>query len=211
MVGVGKSAHPEGIKRSVEKRKWKYAILYVMYLVLILNRRHTYIQLWKEYLESHLTVDLAKASLFLFLNKRFLYWWIYPAQLYAFKCPNKSDILKYLFGHLKAYNCAGYVWKQNMEKKLNSLDNWEEWRMAELGVKKAQRGKWREEQFPWFCTLLEREILQKKDYFSISLTLMRGRANGWELTRGWSNTCLPSSSLDTMNKRKLSRPHTPAF
>ena len=40
---------------------------------------------------------------------------------------------------------------------------------------------------------------------------MRVRVNGWELALGCSSTFLPSASLETTNKRKLSRPQTPAF
>ena len=58
----------------------------------------------------------------------------------------------------------------------------------------------------------ENSIFYKNVVFlNFSLTLMRVRVNGWELALGCSSTFLPSASLETTNKRKLSRPHTPAF
>ena len=47
--------------------------------------------------------------------------------------------------------------------------------------------------------------------FKISFTLIRGTVKGWRLAIGWSKTCFPSESLETRNKRKLSRPQIPAF
>ena len=57
----------------------------------------------------------------------------------------------------------------------------------------------------YFC------LLKKHFFLNFSLTLMRVRVNGWESALGCSSTFLPSASLETTNKRKLSPPHTPAF
>ena len=61
--------------------------------------------------------------------------------------------------------------------------------MVELGVKKAQRGKWREEQFPGFCTLSQNEILHKKRFFN--LTHLNERDSKWVGAYSWMVKHLP--------------------